>query len=204
MANWFEQLMQAGGEEQIKHPVGTSARVTALEAAPSRVILLPPRGIRAGAAGARAFATRADSMSQLTAENFFRSLVTADTAATGVRVTPRWKLRVVDAVAENGAKLVEASPADIQALRIAQPGLRIVPERFYSPAVNFMSVRSQLTASAKTAGKVVITVLSGAGGPISDAMVVAFTDFAQLEGVQGPTDANGQVALSLPSNTAQL
>jgi hypothetical protein len=44
-------------------------------------------------------------------------------------------MRVLDSIHENGAKLIEALPSDIPELRNSTPGVRIVPEVFYFPAL---------------------------------------------------------------------
>jgi subtilisin len=127
------------------------------------------------------------------------------------------KIRVVESVREDGAKLVEMRPADIVKLHAAQPGLRIVPEVFYYPAIAprpfpvappagaAKPTKTATTAKANTKkkgakapGTIMVQIVSESGGtPIKSCMVVAFTDFANREGASGTTNAQGQVALKL-------
>ena len=44
-------------------------------------------------------------------------------------------IRVLDSVHENGAKLIEMNGEAAQALRAEQPGLRIIPVVYYTPAI---------------------------------------------------------------------
>src|SRR5262249_34467162 len=46
------------------------------------------------------------------------------------------RLRVLDSIHEDGAKLVELSPEAVSDLRVEQPGLQIVPVVYYRPALN--------------------------------------------------------------------
>ncbi len=108
------------------------------------------------------------------------------------------KVRILDSIHEDGAKLVEMFPEDASALRAANPGLRIVPVVYYYPAVAPRHAVAAAVAKAKAAKAIKIQVLSSADqSPIAGATVVAFTDFANKAGAQGVTDANGQVSLAL-------
>ncbi len=118
-------------------------------------------------------------------------------------------VRVLDSIAETGAKLVELTPSSREQLKAQQPGLRVVPVRFYTPAT---APRPQIQTSANlfssTAAlpsiiKVVIVDLL-TGSPIPDAMVIAFTNFGARVGAQGLTDAQGSVNLSLGSSTPMI
>jgi len=175
----------------------------------SRYILLPARGVRAAAMNASPMATA------------FLAELHAHTGAVAKAVSPDVpEIRVIDSVHEDGAKLVEMRAADVTKLRAAQPGLRVVPEVFYYPAVaprpfpvappaGVKSAKPAKTAkatrgtkaakAAKTpSGTIVVTVVSKtAGTPVPRCTVVAFTDFANRRGAQGTTNAAGQAALNL-------
>ena len=108
------------------------------------------------------------------------------------------KVRILDSIHDDGAKLVEMFPEDASALRAANPGLRIVPVVYYYTAVAPRHAVAAAVAKAKAAKAIKIQVLSSANqSPIAGATVVAFTDFANKAGAQGVTDANGQVSLAL-------
>src|SRR6266702_3636016 len=115
------------------------------------------------------------------------------------------KVRILDSIHEDGAKLVEMFPEDALALRAANPGLRIVPVVYYYTAVAPRHAVAAAVAKAKAAKAIKIQVLSSTDqSPIAGATVVAFTDFAKKAGAQGTTDAQGRVALALGASSKKL
>jgi subtilisin len=129
--------------------------------------------------------------------------------AFAIEGAPRVKMRVVDSIHEDGAKLVELTPSAFQELRADQPGLRIVPEIFYRPAVFRPTVASKLKAAAgaaaKTAaGRITLSIVGRNAKLVAGAIVVAFTDFANRIGAQGTTNASGKVALNLHATSKKL
>src|SRR5262245_55396815 len=48
--------------------------------------------------------------------------------------TTALKVKVVDSIHENGAKLVEMDKKEMANFRFSYPGLRIIPEKFYKRA----------------------------------------------------------------------
>src|SRR4051812_3857239 len=94
-------------------------------------ILLPLRGLRAdgrtASDDARAFLLEAN---QAIAPRTRGMSAAPRVARLGA---PRVKMRVLDAIAEDGAKLVEMSPTDAMRLREQQPGLKLVPVVYYYP-----------------------------------------------------------------------
>lgn len=179
----------------------------------SRYILLPARGVRAAA-------TNASPM----ASNFLAELH-QQAGATKAAAGGAPAIRVIDSVHEDGAKLVEMKPADVTKLRAAQPGLRIVPEVFYYPAIAprpmpitspaataKKSTRAKTTKTTKAAkaaksaaATIKVKIVSKIGGaPIKGCMVVAFTDFANRVGAQGKTNASGEVALALGATSKKI
>lgn len=168
------------------------ARISVSSQRPQRVILLPPRGLRAVNEAAGFL------------QSLFQVMRTAGGIATAASVpalaaAPAARMRVIDSIAENGAKLVEIAPAALAALRTAQPGLRIVPEVFYAPQSQRLRLESELQLLA-TGTKTILTVVSSADGkPIQGVHVVAFTDFARRLGAEGVSNTQGVVTLQLPS-----
>jgi subtilisin family serine protease len=170
------------------------------KAASQQFILLPPRGLKAGEAVPSTTAT----------ESFLRSLETVRLATNQPRALSTKKigpkLKVLDSIHEQGAKLVEISPDDLSALRAEQPGLRVVPVVYYTPAE---APRAQVAVQAKAAtsaagGMSLKVVAQGTGAPIAGAMVVAFTNFAQRAGLQGKTSKSGVVKLKFPGASVKL
>ncbi|WP_367870837.1 S8 family serine peptidase [Luteolibacter sp. Populi] len=104
-------------------------------------------------------------------------------------------MRCLDAVSENGAKLVELSEEAAQALRRAQPGMRLAPVLYYRTAdspVPRVEVKAQ-SAAAGASVKVKITVLSkDLKSPLAGLRIVAFTDFASRSGDEAITNAKGE------------
>jgi subtilisin len=116
-------------------------------------------------------------------------------AGAGLQMKPNFK--VLDAISEEGAKLVEMTPDTAKDLQASQPGLRIVPVVYYRPAVARLEVRQKVKAAA-AAVKAQVKVTSADGGaPVLGATVVAFTDFENRSGAQGVTNAQGVVKLAL-------
>lgn len=158
-----------------------------------RYVVLPTRGLRASpqssAPGLGGFLAALNTARSPASTRAF----VAAAALTGV--APAFK--VLDSISEDGAKLVEMSPEVAMDLKANEPGLRIVPEVFFKPAVHVLEIATKVKAAA--AGlRTVITVQSQAGGtPVRGATVVAFTNFAARAGAQGVTNAKGQVSLAL-------
>lgn len=163
----------------------------------SQFILLPPRGIRAAGATVNALTT------------FFTGLESVRMSATAAgrfaTIVAKVKMKVVDSIAENGAKLVEMTAAAMTELRASQPGVRIVPVVYYFPA---RAPRPLLASQKKaTAGgaKISIQLVSRVDGkPISGLDVIAFTDFESRLGGSGKTNKKGVVSLSLGGASATV
>ena len=115
-------------------------------------------------------------------------------------------MRVIDSIGEDKAKLVELSSDSLPALRAQYPGLRLVPIVYYRPAVApRLSVKLSPKAAGRVAVKIRLKVVSKKdGSPIPGAVIVAFTDFANLIGAQGTTNSKGEVSLSLGAASKKL
>jgi subtilisin len=170
-----------------------------------RYILLPPQGVRLSGAG-RPAARGTDEI-----ERFLSSAARPRRVAMRVRRvrTPgAAAVRVLDSVHEDGAKLVEMAPGDMLALRSAQPGLRVLPELFYKPAMNPRPLPARAPRAARAAravGTLTVRVVSRADGePVKGAQVIAFVDFAASEGDSGVTNAKGEATLRLPGTTRTI
>lgn len=132
---------------------------------------------------------------------FFTSLsLSTRSVASGQRRGPRVRMRVLDSIHENGAKLVEMPVDSAAALRAVQPGMRLVPVVYYRPALApRMTISAGPQVAAAVAGtRTVLTLVSRKDGKsVPGATVVAFTDFANRVGAQGVTNKKGQVSLAL-------
>jgi subtilisin len=110
---------------------------------------------------------------------------------------------VLDSIGPDGPKLIAATSEELRALHSLAPGVRVVKEQFYEPAV----VRGvKLAATAAAAGLVrdlTVTVLDAATRkPIRGVEVLAFTDYKLGVGSSGRTLSNGNAKIRLPVGTA--
>jgi subtilisin family serine protease len=158
------------------------------KSATQQFVILPAKGMKAAPA----------------AQSFFLALssrIAPQRTAAPASSNIKTKMRVLDSVHEDGAKLVEMDPEAVSALRGEQPGVRIVPVVYYYPAI---ASRPRPAATAKTAAsrisKLTFTVVSQADQtPVAGAKVVAFTDFANRVGAEGTANARGSVVLNMPA-----
>jgi len=146
-----------------------------------RYLLLPARGTR----------TREDTSPD--AARFLRGLREGRALRIGGEAC-----RVVDVVCADGVRLLEMTPRAALKLRSREPGLRLVAEQFYRPALaprrRPTSEPRVLVASARASLTLDLRA-SGSGAPLARAEVVAFTDYDAGVGVVRLADARGQVRL---------
>jgi subtilisin len=119
---------------------------------------------------------------------------------------PNVDIRVLDSIHENGAKLVEMRPESLAALRAAEPGIRVVRVVFYHPAIapRPVPVSGPKISALGVAVKITLTVTGASGKGVKDAKVVAFTNFAARSGLQGVTNAKGQVSLNFGAASKKI
>lgn len=195
----FDAWLKKGKERVVAQALQASAATSSgieIKAGPEaqRVILLPTRGLRAA--------------SPAIAEFFQAMHVHGPAAAVRAAGGPPVKMKVLDSIHEDGPKLVETTAEDLQNLRVTNPSLVVVPERFFDLAV--VSYRVEQAARAFAGGvstlrSVTLELKSKSGAkPIAGATVVAFTDFEAREGAQGITSASGKVTLKLPASIKTL
>jgi subtilisin family serine protease len=114
-------------------------------------------------------------------------------------------IRVLDSVHETGAKLVELNPDNMAEFHLAYPGVRMIPEVFYRKmSIPQMRIAAKVK-SGRVSIRVTLTIVSSLDNtPLSNATVVAFTDFANKSGDQGKTNSQGKVSLSLGSGNSRI
>jgi subtilisin family serine protease len=117
-------------------------------------------------------------------------------AAAFMPAGPRWDMRVIDSVAENGPKLVTMDAAAAAQANASGSVTRAVPVVTYKLPQPMVK---PTTSPAPAAGfPVVVECLEvGSGTPIPNAEVIAFDNFVLRTGAAGVTDAAGRVSLSL-------
>ena len=167
----------------------------------SRYIILPARGMQTqdNHEGSQFLESLSQSVGRMTAPDFSLESVSSG--------KPQPKIKVLDSIHENGAKLVELAQDQMMKLRLTEPGIRIVPEVFYHTAeMPYPSLAKKkrggvkaegLEAVEAVGGEVSITVTAD-GTPMRGIKVIAFTDFAARAGAQGVSNASGVVKLTLP------
>jgi len=125
-----------------------------------------------------------------------------------VRKSPREpeetiSVKVIDSIDSEGAKLISINKEELANFRFSYPGLRIVPEKFYRPAI-LAQERIQLQIRqirAKVVTSFLVTDPQGIG--IEGITVVVFTDFTAGKGASGLTNSAGVLKLKLDKNTAE-
>jgi len=165
-----------------------------------RFILLPPRGLQA-TAGISNPATTSFLLSLDPRAGSTPRAISAGSPRSKV------KMKVLDSVHEDGAKLVELPAEQASDLRAEQPGVRIVPVVYYYPAIapRPTPISSPSAAAAITSTKITLKVVSKKdGNPIANATVVAFTDFAQRIGKEGTTNSKGEIAFNFGASKKKL
>ena len=144
-------------------------------------VLLPLRGLRV--AGRTASGR---------ARDYLRALPVGAQRGRG-----RTHLEVLDTIGDDGPKLVRAHEDAADALRAEQPGLRLVPVRWYVPArARFVLAATVGRADTTTVRVTVVSRLDGE--PVPGAEVIAVVDARRRLGATGVTDRRGVARLRLP------
>ena len=180
---------------------------------PKRYLILPARGLQATAENAgteaRDFLISLNAGGAAILRTRLQKTVTAGASAmrgVGKKLkaekAQKSAFEIVSSLNEDGVKLVSATPEMIAAMRFDQPGLRVVPEAFCSPARAVVRLLKTVTKTAAAATavqrKLKITVIrSDTQQPVSGVDIIGFTNFEQRQGVQGVTSASGKVTLTV-------
>jgi len=111
-------------------------------------------------------------------------------------------VKVLDSIHTEGAKLISIDKEELANFRFSYPGLRIIPEKFYRPAIlSQEKIQLQIRQiRAKVVTSFVVTDPQGNG--IEGITIVAFTDFNTGKGASGVTNSAGVLKLKLDKNTA--
>lgn len=128
----------------------------------TQYVVLPVRGLRA--------VTRTSTpQTRSFLQSFPKPGAIGKAAALALAAPVKAKVRLLEAIAEDGAKLVEATPEGLLALREQQPDLRIVPVVHYRRQT--LPPESISTKAAATAGpKLKLKLVSDQdGSPVAGA-----------------------------------
>ena len=168
-------------------------------------VLLPIRGLRdeGRTASAESSSFLLDAFSQFTSLSTKKSVVAGTGASFTSSVSPQVKIKVLDSIAENGAKLVELSDKQALNLRENQPLLKLVPVVYYYPQVLRRSVESKTAAASSNKLRLKL-VASADDKPVAGARVIAFTDFANLIGAEATSNSQGFADLALGAMSKKL
>lgn len=111
------------------------------------------------------------------------------------------EIKVLDSIEDSGAKLITINNEELADFRFSYPGLRMIPEKFYQPAVySREKIRIQTRQNIST--KALSFVITDSDlKPVPGVTVVVFTDFETGKGASGITDAKGTVLLNLGTAT---
>ncbi|QNK64345.1 S8 family serine peptidase [Pedobacter sp. PAMC26386] len=110
---------------------------------------------------------------------------------------------VLDSIETQGAKLISINAEELANFRFSYPGLRIIKEKFYRPAVCLPKRILLQVEQAEIKTAVTVNITDPEGNALAGTTVVIFTDFAASKGASGVTDAKGVIALSLDRTTAE-
>ncbi|WP_232541194.1 S8 family serine peptidase [Spirosoma endbachense] len=192
----FDETPRTGNRHRITakltSPVGNAIsgpfliKLCASAASPQNFLILPTRGIRSTADHSQ------------TNNAFFRSMSVGISLNSLIHDDIPESATVLNSTGETGIKLVQMPENALTELRAAQPGIRIVPERFYTlqrclPPTPQRRVQT-MAGNIAVAG-LHLRVTDPAGNPIEGARVVGFTNFDQRAGTDGVTNANGEINL---------
>ncbi|MES2743105.1 MAG: S8 family serine peptidase [Pseudomonadota bacterium] len=107
---------------------------------------------------------------------------------------------VLHSVHEDGAKLAELTGREILALKVSDPGVRVMPLVLYQvnrrALLRVEHAAAPAVATAKRALKVKV-VQAGSKTPVAGARVIAFTDFIGRAGAEAVSGADGGAVLAL-------
>ena len=112
-------------------------------------------------------------------------------------------VKVLDSIHTKGAKLISINKEELANFRFSYPGLRIIPEKFYRPALlAHEKIQLQIRQiRAKVVTSFLVTDPEGNG--IEGITIVAFSDFTMGKGASGVTNSAGVLKLKLDKNTAE-
>jgi len=112
-------------------------------------------------------------------------------------------VKVLDSIHAQGAKLIHIDKEELANFRFSYPGLRIIPEKFYRPAV---CSREKIQLQIRQIRANVITtflITDPAGKPLEGITIVVFTNFEAGKGASGITNSLGVLKLKLDKNVAE-
>lgn len=161
-----------------------------------RYVVLPAYGFKSQALAASAQLRSFGPVGSLPAPGRVRRAGVGDPASGDTQ------FQVLDAVSEDGPKLVEMTPEAELAMRIAMPEFKIVPVVEYRTMRFMYHAERGPSASAGGSGSgETLRIVDSAGAPVRGAKVVAFTNFRTRAGDEGISDAAGRLRLRISRGT---
>jgi len=111
-------------------------------------------------------------------------------------------VEVLDSIQAKGAKLIKINREELPNFRFSYPGLRIIPEKFYRPAICSKERIVVQTKYSRSSFQVAFSITDLKGEGIPGVTVVVFTDFPAGQGSTGVTDHKGIVHLKVNKDKA--
>jgi len=112
-------------------------------------------------------------------------------------------VKVLDSIDTEGAKLISISNEELANFRFSYPGIRIIPEKFYRPAVCARErIKIQMN-QAQASASVTLRITDQENKAIAGATAVFFSDFEASRGASGITDQTGTVILKINGEVAE-
>jgi len=143
---------------------------------------------------------------------FFTQLQSSSEAPTALSLNVRKRpaqpsdeitVTVLDSIDTEGAKLISISNEELASFRFSYPGIRIIPEKFYNPAIASREIIKIHLTEPQALSTVTLRILDQQQQGIPDVTAVFFSDYSASRGASGVTDASGTVVLKLSSNVAE-
>ncbi len=153
-----------------------------------KYIMLPPHGLRTP------HTPGTESVREL-----FRSMAINPPA---MEAPPKnQSYRVLDAIDDEGAKLVEMSPGMVDAIRAQQPAVRILPLVYYRPAsLEPLSLKPIRELIDRLTGRQSLVYVKVKGGTVlANAKIQFATNAKGTQGWEDTTDEKGRIGLPLDS-----
>jgi hypothetical protein len=143
---------------------------------------------------------------------FFNQLQSSSEATSTINLNVRKKpaqpsdeiaVTVLDSIDTEGAKLISISREELANFRFSYPGLRIIPEKFYSPAIASREIIKIQLSEAQALTSVTLKISNADQQGIPGVTAVFFSDFAASRGASGVTDENGILTLKINGSVAE-
>ena len=156
--------------------------------------------------------TRVNPNDSIKVAEFFTQLQSSSKATATINLNVRKRttqnsdeiaVTVLDSIDTEGAKLISINSDELANFRFSYPGVRIIPEKFYSPAIATREIIKIHLSEAQALTTATVRIINTENQGIPGVTTVFFSDFAASRGASGVTDENGTVTLKLSGSQAE-